>query len=95
MLRFLNSACYRLAATYHKAALSDFRLWRYEVDPIGGLVQRKIRRSGACRDAKLLSFDQSLADMLTNLTKLPLIHQPGTAWEYSLSRDVLGRVVRN
>jgi CubicO group peptidase (beta-lactamase class C family) len=27
------------------------------------------------------------------LAKVPLVHQPGTAWEYSLSTDVLGRVV--
>ena len=24
---------------------------------------------------------------------MPLLHQPGTAWEYNLSTDVLGRVV--
>jgi len=28
-----------------------------------------------------------------NLSKAPLVHQPGTAWEYSLAVDVLGRVV--
>jgi CubicO group peptidase (beta-lactamase class C family) len=27
------------------------------------------------------------------LSKLPLAHQPGEAWEYSMSTDVLGRIV--
>ena len=47
----------------------------------------------AYQDAKLADFDQSLADMVTKLTKLPLVHQPGTAFEYSMSTDVLGRIV--
>lgn len=35
----------------------------------------------------------SLADMVKTLSGLPLLHHPGDAWEYSLSTDVLGRVV--
>ncbi len=35
----------------------------------------------------------SAADMVNNLTKLPLVFQPGTVFEYSLSFDVLGAVV--
>ena len=35
----------------------------------------------------------TIADNVRRLAKLPLLHQPGTAWEYSLSIDVLGRVV--
>jgi CubicO group peptidase (beta-lactamase class C family) len=38
------------------------------------------------RDLKPTEFTDRLA-------KAPLLHQPGTAWEYSLSTDVLGRVV--
>lgn len=33
------------------------------------------------------------AQMVDNLTKLPLVYQPGTVYEYSLSFDVLGAVV--
>ena len=33
------------------------------------------------------------AEQIERLAKVPLAHQPGTAWEYSLSTDVLGRVV--
>jgi CubicO group peptidase (beta-lactamase class C family) len=47
----------------------------------------------AYEGAKVFNFDQSLADMVAKLTKLPLVHQPGTAWEYSMSTDVLGRIV--
>jgi CubicO group peptidase (beta-lactamase class C family) len=35
----------------------------------------------------------SLQDMMTKLGKLPLLYQPGTRWHYSVSTDVLGRVV--
>jgi CubicO group peptidase (beta-lactamase class C family) len=37
--------------------------------------------------------DLSPADMVDRLSKIPLLHQPNTAWEYSLSTDLLGRVV--
>lgn len=35
----------------------------------------------------------SLQDMMTKLGKVPLMYQPGTRWHYSVSTDVLGRVV--
>ena len=35
----------------------------------------------------------TVADNVGRLARLPLLHQPGTAWEYGLSTDVLGRVV--
>ena len=47
----------------------------------------------AYEEAKVFSFDESLAEMVTKLGKLPLAHQPGTAWEYGMSTDVLGRIV--
>jgi CubicO group peptidase (beta-lactamase class C family) len=31
--------------------------------------------------------------MVTEMGKIPLMYQPGTAWHYSLSTDVLGRLV--
>lgn len=37
--------------------------------------------------------DVTPAEQLERLAKVPLAHQPGTAWEYGLSTDVLGRVV--
>lgn len=35
----------------------------------------------------------TLADMVTQLGEFPLAYQPGTRWNYSLSTDVLGRLV--
>jgi putative heme-binding domain-containing protein len=35
----------------------------------------------------------TVGDNVARLAKLPLIHQPGTAWEYGLSTDILGRVI--
>ena len=35
----------------------------------------------------------TVADNVGRLARLPLLHQPGTAWEYGLNTDVLGRVV--
>ncbi len=37
--------------------------------------------------------DVTPAEQLERLAKAPLAHEPGTAWEYSLSTDVLGRVI--
>jgi CubicO group peptidase (beta-lactamase class C family) len=45
------------------------------------------------RDQKVLDRDNTLQDMMTKLGKIPLLHQPGTRWHYSVSTDVLGRVV--
>jgi putative heme-binding domain-containing protein len=35
----------------------------------------------------------TIGDNVKRIAKLPLLHQPGTAWEYGLNTDVLGRVV--
>lgn len=35
----------------------------------------------------------SLEDMIAKLSKMPLLHQPGTKFSYSVSTDVLGRVI--
>lgn len=35
------------------------------------------------------------AEQIDRIAKVPLAHQPGTAWEYSLSTDVLGRVIES
>ena len=37
--------------------------------------------------------DLAPAEEVERLAKVPLAHQPGTIWEYSLASDVLGRVV--
>jgi CubicO group peptidase (beta-lactamase class C family) len=45
------------------------------------------------RDAPLRSQDITSAEHVRVLASLPLLHQPGTHWDYSHSTDVLGRVV--
>ncbi len=39
------------------------------------------------------SRDMTAAEQVERLAKIPLIHQPGTTWEYSLATDLLGRVI--
>ncbi|HTW52478.1 MAG TPA: serine hydrolase domain-containing protein [Stellaceae bacterium] len=45
------------------------------------------------RDANLQAEDQTNAELVEKLGQLPLLFEPGTTWEYSMSTDVLGRVV--
>lgn len=45
------------------------------------------------RRAGILGRDTSLRQMVEKLGKIPLQHQPGTRWLYSVSTDVLGRLV--
>jgi CubicO group peptidase (beta-lactamase class C family) len=44
------------------------------------------------RKARVLS-DLNLAEFVTNLSKIPLLYEPGARWHYSVSVDVLGRLV--
>lgn len=44
-------------------------------------------------EADLLSGNSSVDDFIQKLAKLPLKHQPGSAWEYSVSVDVQGRLI--
>jgi len=41
----------------------------------------------------LLPYEGTIADSVARLAKLPLLFSPGERWEYSLSVDVLGRLV--
>ena len=45
------------------------------------------------RDANLQDEGQTNAELVAKLGQLPLMTEPGTTWEYSMSTDVLGRVV--
>ncbi|MVT52158.1 serine hydrolase [Bradyrhizobium yuanmingense] len=44
-------------------------------------------------EARVLNPLTPLSDMIDKLADLPLSYHPGTAWEYSVATDVLGRVV--
>jgi CubicO group peptidase (beta-lactamase class C family) len=41
----------------------------------------------------LVQAEGTIGDNVKRLAKLPLLHQPGSAWEYGLNADVLGRVI--
>jgi CubicO group peptidase (beta-lactamase class C family) len=43
--------------------------------------------------ADVVSSDRTSAENVEAIAKLPLMHQPGEVWEYSVSTDVLGRIV--
>jgi CubicO group peptidase (beta-lactamase class C family) len=47
----------------------------------------------AYRAGNVDDVNQSLAEMITKLSQLPLAHQPGEVWEYSMATDVLGRII--
>ncbi|HMN45596.1 MAG TPA: serine hydrolase domain-containing protein [Povalibacter sp.] len=51
------------------------------------LVQR------ANRAANTMDDQQTNAELIDKLAKLPLAYQPGTTFEYGMSTDVLGRIV--
>ena len=45
------------------------------------------------KSVQLAGGRTTLKEMTGNLAKIPLLYQPGTKWNYSVSTDVLGRVV--
>ena len=47
----------------------------------------------AYAEARVSRLKQTNAEQADALAGLPLLHQPGTVWEYSRSTDVLGRLV--
>ena len=44
-------------------------------------------------DADIINLSKPTAEQINRLAALPLAHQPGEAWEYGLSTDVLGHVL--
>lgn len=45
------------------------------------------------REAGIFAQEDTLADMVAKLGTLPLLYQPGAVWHYSVSTDVLGRLI--
>src|SRR5437870_4573510 len=45
------------------------------------------------REVNVMDEGQTNQEMVAKLARLPLLFEPGTTWEYSMSTDVLGRVV--
>ncbi|MBN1507048.1 MAG: serine hydrolase [Sedimentisphaerales bacterium] len=60
----------------------------YQWDP---RVGPKLKEAGITHG--LLQDEDLLGDDMKKLARIPLVHQPGEAWTYGLSVDVLGRLV--
>jgi CubicO group peptidase (beta-lactamase class C family) len=45
------------------------------------------------RKVEILRSNRSLKEFVEELVKLPLVHQPGTVWRYSVATDVVGYLV--
>ena len=60
----------------------------YQWDP---RVGQKYKEAGITHG--LIQDEGVLADGMKKLGQMPLVHQPGEAWNYGLSTDVLGRLV--
>jgi len=56
-------------------------------DPSGSPVER------IYAEEDILRRDEPLAAKMRRITQFPLVHQPGSAWTYGVSHDVLGRLV--
>jgi CubicO group peptidase (beta-lactamase class C family) len=54
-------------------------------------VGKLYEEAGVCDG--LVESKESLAENVRKIAKLPLVCQPGSAWEYGLNTDVLGHVV--
>lgn len=55
--------------------------------------QQRTNVDAAYRTLKLGEFDGTLADWVDVLTSVPLEFSPGQAWNYSVSTDVVGRLI--
>ncbi len=59
------------------------------------VIKEELAKAGLAKPG-VIDFDardMTPAEQVERLAKVPLMHQPGTAWEYSLSTDLLGRVI--
>ena len=92
--RAASSEPYDLVQAYRPITIRDLLThtsglcYRFRNHP---LVGKKYAEADICDG--LIPSKHSLAENVRRLASLPLVHQPGTAWEYGLSTDVLGRLV--
>lgn len=58
-----------------------------------GFTQPDAPISAAYREARVLDPALDLAQMMEALARVPLLFEPGSAWNYSVATDVVGRLV--
>jgi CubicO group peptidase (beta-lactamase class C family) len=79
-----------LADSHHEMTIREL------MSHTGGLTYGIFGRSQVdllYQKANILDRDQTLEQFVAKLAKLPLLHQPGTKWQYSVSVDVQGHLV--
>jgi CubicO group peptidase (beta-lactamase class C family) len=83
-----------LAREPQKRPMTIEDLLRHTAGLVGGDRDIKVRRlyESLLGDSEG-GRDKTLADFVSALAKLPLAHQPGEVWEYSVAVDLLGRVI--
>jgi CubicO group peptidase (beta-lactamase class C family) len=59
----------------------------------GGTKSERIKKLYQEGNIEAREADITGDEMLKNLGKIPLAHQPGTVWEYSIATDVLGLLI--
>jgi CubicO group peptidase (beta-lactamase class C family) len=67
----------------HTAGLS----YGFEQGYVDELYQKRVRKALEQRP------ETRLGDMVSAIATIPLVHQPGSAWHYSMATDVLGYLV--
>jgi CubicO group peptidase (beta-lactamase class C family) len=90
---------YKTVATVRPMTVQD--LLRHTAGLAYGEITKNEPVKAAYAAAKLaqpgvIDFDNrgmTGAEQVERAAKIPLIHQPGTTWEYSIASDILGRVV--
>lgn len=71
---------------------SDLTYGELNTNPV---IKEELTKAGLAKPG-VIDFDardMSAAEQVERLAKVPLLHPPGSAWEYSLSTDLLGRVI--
>jgi CubicO group peptidase (beta-lactamase class C family) len=58
-----------------------------------GIFPPKTMVKDLYQKANLFDFNQTNTELVTKFSKLPLQFHPGTTWDYSMSTDVLARII--
>lgn len=87
-----NPTATTLATEPLKRAMTVHDLLRHTSGLIYGPLAGPLLKQ-AYEAAQLGQTSHTNAEMITKLAAVPLAYQPGSTWQYSMSTDVLGRVV--
>lgn len=80
----------RLVPSHRPATIHD--LLRHTAGLTYGLFGSSMVKT-AYNEAGVFDLRNTNEEMVRKLTALPLAHQPGRVWDYSMATDVLGRIV--